>query len=107
MTSERVGTSEPLGRGPAYPPSMAMAPSTPDRIASASGRRDRASGRLLGARDTGLEYLSDFAIRHALLVSPVGVVSHHAPPERDGHGVAQVFGDLPSSGEAVEDELHR
>src|SRR5262245_5838964 len=100
MTSDRVGTSEPLGRGPANDPSMTMRP----RIARRP-RTMRGSGRLLGARETRIEDLSYFAIGHALLVFALGVVSHDAAPERDGDGIAKVFGDFPAAREAVEDEL--
>src|SRR5688572_24532034 len=95
MTSERVGTREPLGRGPANEPSIAMA--------RASARKT--SNRLGRARQARFEHLSDFTIGHALLVLALGVVSHDAPPERHGHRVAQVLGDFPLAGEAVQDEL--
>src|SRR5262245_43026016 len=95
MTSERVGTSEPLGRGPATDPSMATTRTT----ASSSSRG------LLRARQAGIENLADFSIGHALLVLALRVVGHDAPPERHGHGVAQVLGDFPAAGETVEDEL--
>src|SRR5215510_13116742 len=97
ITSERVGTSEPLGRGPATDPSMAMASTT------ASSR----SRGLLRARQAGIEYLADFSIGHALLVLAFRVVSHDAPPERDGHRVAQVLGDFPAAGETIQYELDR
>src|SRR5262245_59555268 len=97
MTSERVGTRDPLGRGPATEPSMVIARTTASVVSS----------RVRRAGQARLEYLADFSIGHALLVFALGVVSHHAPPERDRHRVAQVLGDFPAAGEAVEDELHR
>src|SRR5688572_8715805 len=97
MTSERVATSEPLGRGPAYDPSIAMARTT----------ASTASSRFRRARHAGFEHLPDFTIGDALLVLALGVVSHDAAPERHRHRVAQVLGDLPAAGETIEDELDR
>src|SRR5688572_28115617 len=97
MTSERVATSEPLGRGPAYDPSIAMARTT----ASTASSRFRRAGH------AGFEHLPDFTIGDALLVLALGVVSHDAAPERHRHGVAQVLGDFPAAGETIEDELDR
>src|SRR5689334_4088472 len=74
MSSERVGTRDPLGRGPAYDPSTAIASATATSLASV--RR---------ARQARLEHLADFTIGHVLLVFALGVVSHHAPPERHRH----------------------
>src|SRR3954469_12020806 len=70
-------------------------------------RARNGSSRLLRAGQARFEYLTDFAIGHALLESTLSVVSHHAPPERDRDRIAQVFGDLPATREAIEDELHR
>src|SRR5688572_23366128 len=101
MTSERVGTSEPLGRDPAYPPSIAM-----QRTTAGKTRRNNASGRLLGARYAGFENLPHFAIGYPLLESALRVVGNHAAPEGYGHRVAQVLGDFPPAGETIEDQLH-
>src|SRR6187549_3009087 len=104
MTSERVGTSNPLGRGaPAYPSFMV----TVRMAAIPSARARRRSGRLLGTRDARLENLSDFSIENALLKTTLSVVSDHAPPECDRDRIAQVLGDFPASCETIEDEFHR
>src|SRR6187399_1348816 len=102
MTSERVGTSDPLGRGaPAKPSPIVML-----RMAAIpSARAMRSSGRLLGTRDARLEYLSDFSIENALLKTALGVVSDHAPPECNRDRIAQVLGDFPASCKTIEDEL--
>ncbi len=55
----------------------------------------------------GLERLPHLAVHDALAVIAARVARDHAPPETDGAGVAQVFGDFPASGEAAEDEPHR
>src|SRR6187455_2291619 len=103
MTSERVGTSDPLGRGaPAYPSFMV----TVRMAAIPSVRAMRSSSRLLGTRDARLENLSDFSIENALLKTTLGVVSDHAPPECDRDRIAQVLGDFPASGKTIEDEFH-
>src|SRR5687767_9185654 len=88
MTSDRVATSEPLGRGPAYPPSMVMS----SAAAMQSPREMRRSGGLLGTRDARLKNLSHFPIENTLLKTALSVVGDHAPPERHGDGIAQVFG---------------
>src|SRR5687767_5557261 len=78
-----------------------MASNAARRVTTRAGR----SGRLLGARNSGLEYLPHFAIGHALLVSTLRVVSYDAPPEGNGDGIAKILGDLPAAREAIQDEL--
>src|SRR5690348_9246883 len=94
MTSERVGIREPLGLGPGSAADNASCMVSSSR-ASSSPRRAAGSGRLRSAGQARLEHLADFTIGHPLLVLALGVVSHHAPPERYRHRVAQVFGDFP------------
>src|SRR6186713_489197 len=101
MTSERVGTSEPLGREPANPPSMVMAKSS----AAKQVRRRSGSGGFLGTGDARFEDLTNFAIENTLLKTALGVVSDHAPPERNGDRIAQVFGDFPPARETIEYEF--
>src|SRR5262245_4019641 len=106
MTSERVGTRDPLGRGPAYDPSMTMDSATARMRPQASPRSGRLLVLLLGTRETGFENLPNFAIGHALLVTTLRVVSYDAAPERHRHGVTQVFGDFPAARKSIEDEFH-
>src|SRR4051812_7441688 len=102
MTSDRVGTSDPLGRAaPAYASCMI----TLRMAAIQNVRGTRRSGRLLGTRDARLEHLSDFAIENTLLKTTLGVVGDHSPPECDGDRIAQVFGDFPAPGKSIEDEF--
>src|SRR4051812_15029404 len=99
MTSERVGTSEPLGREPACPPSIVMT-----SRAAADARRRRISGGFLGTRVARFKDLSHFTIENSLLKTALGVVSDHAPPESDGYRISQVLGDFPTPGESIENE---
>src|SRR6185437_1307706 len=60
--------------------------------------------RLLHPRGEDLPHL---AIDHSFLVPPQGIARHHPAPEVDRVRITQVLGDLPGTGESVEDQLHR
>src|SRR5215471_12261706 len=65
------------------------------------------SSGLPGWRLAGLEHLANFAVDDALLIAAAGVARDDAAPEAHRRCIAQVLADLPATGEAAEDELHR
>src|SRR4029077_9483626 len=63
--------------------------------------------RLSRAELRGIKHLVHFAVDDALLVGTDGVAGDHAAPEIHRAGVAQVFADFPTPGEATQDQMRR
>src|SRR5260370_27302194 len=52
-----------------------------------------------------MEGRGSLGVDRSLRVAAAGVAGHHPPPETDSTRIAQVLGDLPPAGEAVQDEI--
>src|SRR3954462_8731618 len=55
--------------------------------------------------DPRIKDLPHLTVDHPLLVTAARVAGNHPPPETDSTGIAQVLGDFPAAGEAIEDEI--
>src|SRR5579863_5334463 len=97
-------------RAPAAPPGSGVCGSACSRSrrspAAAAPTRMRRT-RLSRAWLRGIKHLVHFAVDAALLVRTNGVAGDHAAPEIHRAGVAQVFADFPTPGEATQDQVRR
>src|SRR5215472_300541 len=90
-------------RGGCQPSGAARSRSWPE-AAPVAPRAARLRGTRRRAR---IKHLVHFAVDDALLVIAARIAADHAAPEAHRIGVAQVFGDLPAPGEAIQDQLDR